>query len=277
MIELKNKTRDLYSFSDTDLLMQMSWKDDPASRSEAAFTVFQERYENLTWPIIHQVCGNYVPHHGLQLPMEVFNNTFMMVYEQPLVRISHFEAFSCAVQLGSEVELWLTELAGDALRELMNSGYEAWNRHHVLNLDYVSSNSGTNNDLENEDNVPYNSDELLDDPSKKSAETNETVDLSLSFEPPNQEEADEDKPEEAAYTAEQLAAVSRMLATLSPRDREIVVTLMAYEVRGHKTPREVLEALRIQYGMTSDNLRAVKSRALKQLRAELGVTTKLRI
>lgn len=303
MIELKNKTRDLYSFSDTDLLMQMSWKDDPTSVSEAAFAVFFERYKDHVWPIVFQVCKNYTPRHGKQLPAEVFNNTFVMVSSDPLAKMDHLEKITDEKALRREVKLWLMQLAAEALRELMNGGEEAYRKHIVLKPMDVLSSVAADSPMANEDNVPYNSDNLADDRHKTAEEADEAAETGQKTaeetDDPYQEdaveehesryfdeEADgsykadaafEEEAEAVEYTAEQHEAARMALNRLSARDNDIFMTILASEQRGRKTPRDVLESLRTKYDTTSDNLRAVKSRAFKYLREALGAGTKMRI
>lgn len=303
MIELKNKTRDLYSFSDTDLLLEMSWKDDPTSVSEAAFTVFFERYKDHVWPIVFQVCKNYTPRHGKQLPDEVFNNTFVMVSIDPLAKMDHLEKITDEKALRREVKLWLMQLAAEALRELMNGGEEAYRKHIVLKPMYVLSSVAADSPMANEDNVPYNSDNLVDNNNKTAVAVDEATESDHATAAGTDDAHQEDVPEERAnsyydgvadgsynadaafeeeaetveYTAEQHEAARMALNGLSARDNDIFMTILASEQRGRKTPREVLESLRTKYDTTSDNLRAVKFRAFKYLREALGTGTKMRI
>ena len=302
MIELKNKTRDLYSFSDTDLLLQMSWKDDPTSVSVEAFDVFFERYKDHVWPIVYQVCKNYTPHHGKQLPAEVLNNTFLMVFESPLAKMDHLETFTDEKVLRQEVKLWMMQLAGEALRELMNGGEEDYRKHIVLKPIYSqSSTADADRHLMNEDNQPYNSDNLTDNPRKTVEAADEAAETTSPAEADdsNQEDAPEqggnryfdevadntyhadaayeEVVEAINYTAEQYEAALVALSNLSARDNDIIMTLFASEQRGRKTPRSDLDMLRNKYGTTSENLRAIKSRALKHLRKALGGGTQLQI
>lgn len=303
MIELKNKTQDLYSFSDTDLLMQMSWKDDPLTVSGAAFTVFFKRYKDHVWPIVFKVCKNYTPHHGKQLPAEVFNNTFVMVSSDPLAKMDHLETFTDEKALRREVKLWLMQLAAEALRELMNGGEEAYRKHIVLKPMYVLSTVAADNPMASEDNVPYNSDNLVDNNNKTAVAVDEATASDHATAAGTDDAHQEDVPEERAnsyydevadgsynadaafeeeaetvdYTAEQYEAARMALNGLSARDNDIFMTILASEQRGRKTPREVLESLRTKYDTTSDNLRAVKFRAFKYLRKALGVETKMQI
>jgi len=303
MIELKNKTRDLYSFSDTDLLMQMSWKDDPLTVSGAAFTVFFERYKDHVWPIVFQVCKNYTPHHGKQLPAEVSNNTFVMVLSDPLAKMDHLEKITDEKALRREVKLWLMQLAAEALRELMNGGEEAYRKHIVLKPMNVLFSVAADSPMANEDNVPYNSDNLVDNNNKTAVAVDEATEsdhaTAAETDDANQEDAPEERvnsyydgvadgsyhayaafeeeAETVEYTAEQHEAARMALNGLSARDNDIFMTILASEQRGRKTPREVLESLRTKYDTTSDNLRAVKFRAFKYLREALGAGTKMRI
>ena len=303
MIELKNKTQDLYSFSDTDLLMQMSWKDDPLTVSGAAFNVFFERYKDHVWPIVFQVCKNYTPRHGKQLPADVFNNTFVMVLSEPLAKMDHLEKITDEKALRREVKLWLMQLAAEALRELMNGGEEAYRKHIVLKPMYVLSSVAADSHMANEDNVPYNSDNLADDRHKTAEEADEAAETgqktAAETDNPYQEDAAEEhessyydekadgsynadaafeeEAEVVEYSAGQHEAARMALNRLSARDNDIFMTILASEQRGRKTPRDVLESLRTKYDTTSDNLRAVKSRAFKYLREALGTGTKMRI
>lgn len=304
MIELKNKTRDLYSFSDTDLLMQMSWKDDPLTVSGAVFNVFFERYKDHVWSIVFQVCKNYTPRHGKQLPADVFNNTFVMVLSEPLAKMDHLEKITDEKALFEEVKQWLMQLAAEALRELMNGGEEAYRKHIVLKpMNVLSSAVDSDSHLTNEDNVPYNSDNLVDNNNKTAVAVDEATESDHATAAETDDAHQEDAPEERAnsyydevadgsyhayaafeeeaeaieYTAEQHEAARMALNRLSARDNDILMTILASEQRGRKTPRDVLESLRTKYDTTSDNLRAVKSRAFKYLREALGTGTKMRI
>lgn len=304
MIDLKNKTQDLYSFSDTDLLLEMSWKDDPATVSVAAFDVFYERYKDQVWPIVYAVCKNYTPRHGKYLPADVHNNTFMMVYTYPLSNIDHLETFTDKKALNKEVKLWMMQLAGKALRELMNGGEEAYRRHILLRPMYAqSSTADAEGFLMNEENAPYNSDNLIDQPGKTAEEDekeaeithptpSESDDFSQSdadmqhgkviFEDVaddtyNADAAYEEVAEATEYTDAQREAARKALAQLAPGQSDILMTMIASEQKGCKRPADVMKGLETKYQTTSENLRAIKSRALKYLRKALGVEAKMQI
>ncbi|KAF0131816.1 MAG: Sigma-70 region 2 [Bacteroidetes bacterium] len=304
MNEIKIKTRDLYSFSDTDLLLQMSWKDDPTSVSVEAFDVFFERYKDHVWPIVYQVCKNYTPHHGKQLPDAVFNNTFVLVFESPLSKMDHLETFTDEKVLRQEVKLWMMQLAGEALRELMNGGEEDYRKHIVLKPIYTqSSTADADSHLMNEDNQPYNSDNLTDN-QRKSVEaadeaeettpltSSETDDLhqedapvqgeNMSFDDTadscyNADAAFEEEAEAIEFTTEQREAARIALTQLTHEQKDILMTMLASEQRGRKRPPDVMKALETKYQTTPQNLRAIKSRALKHLRKALGGGTQLQI
>ncbi len=304
MIDLKNKTQDLYSFSDTDLLLEMSWKDDPASVSVAAFDVFYERYKDQVWPIVYEVCKNYTPRHGKQLPTRVFNNTFLMIYTLPLEKMDHLETFTDKNALKKEVKLWMMQLAGEALRELMNGGEEAYRRHIVLKPWYAQTSTADDEGyLVNEENAPYNSDNLTDRPGKTAEEDekeaeimhptpSESDDFSQSdadmqhgkviFEDVaddsyNADAAYEEEAEDSDYTDAQREAARKALAQLTADQSDILMTMIASEQMGHKRPPDVMKGLETKYQTTSENLRAIKSRALKFLRKTLDVGTKMQI
>lgn len=284
-----NKTQDLQSFSDTDLLLEMSWKDDPTSRYEVAFNIFYERYKVPVWSIVLQVCKNYTPHYGKHLPVAVLNNTFLAVFDNPLAKIGTFETLQNKQAIQKLIKLWIMELASNALRDLMVNGEEDYHRHHVLRIPFHLQSKSNQDDLSmvHEEEAPYDSDNIShaadmasdekDDTDCDFANFDDDVDESLDALGDASDEQDEAEAEKNEFTEEQFKAAHNAFSMLNPRDRDIFQTLMEYEQKGCKTPRNVLENLRVRYQTTSDNLRAIKSRVLKQLRSNVMEKVKLQL
>lgn len=305
MSKLKNNSQDLQAYSDTDLLIEMSWKDDPASRSEAAFHVFFERYEVSTWVLVHKVCKNYKPHHGTGLSNEVLNNTFMLVLDDPLACITLLESYTDSDSLRAAVELWLSQLADKALRDLMNGGREENQKRNIrVGIFYESQTDDDDGPHLLEESDAYHADppgrEKTESPDDEegfesgmqaydSPEVEEVIEpVSAEGELLVEAMADgsylpdaafdqEAEAEQSHFTEEQRDKVRQAIEQLPLRDKEIVITVMTYEARGHYTPRDVLENLREQYGTTSDNIRAILSRFRKKLRQLLQVDIQRRI
>lgn len=94
----------------------------------------------------------------------------------------------------------------------------------------------------NDDNIIYDSDQLL-----------------------NLEVAEENTDEKPVASIEK-KLLDSALATLKPREREILRAFFMYEEQGKNTPSEILNDLCKLYKTTKDNLRQIKSRSLKKVK-----------
>ncbi|PZR04349.1 MAG: hypothetical protein DI539_25605 [Flavobacterium psychrophilum] len=66
-----------------------------------------------------------------------------------------------------------------------------------------------------------------------------------------------------------LAILNKYLATLSERDRDIILTYYAYHVPGKYTPGTVLDDLEKKWGTTRENIRKILEKVRKAVKAEL--------
>jgi len=67
-------------------------------------------------------------------------------------------------------------------------------------------------------------------------------------------------------TSFQRDLIDRALASLSDKQRHILLTYLRFQDGNKKLPKEELERLAILYDTSSDNLRQIKSRALKKVK-----------
>jgi RNA polymerase sigma factor, sigma-70 family len=102
---LQNKKQTYISYSDEDLFVMMSFREENEMEAQAAFRVFYDRYKKLLWNLCHRVCQN-----NKELAKDVFINTMMAVYQN-----SHTYNVS-----KSKITTWISNIAKHEMLDLLD-------------------------------------------------------------------------------------------------------------------------------------------------------------
>ena len=102
---LQNKEQTYISYSDEDLFVMMSFREENEMEAQAAFRIFYDRYKDFLWSLCYKVCQN-----DEELAKDVFMNTMMAVYQN-----SHTYNAS-----KSKVTTWMSNIAKHEMFDLLD-------------------------------------------------------------------------------------------------------------------------------------------------------------
>lgn len=102
---LQNKMQTCISYSDEDLFVMMSFREENETEAQIAFRVFYDRYKRFLWSLCHKVCQN-----NEELANDVFMNTMMAVYQN-----SHSYNAS-----KSKITTWISSIAKHEMFDLLD-------------------------------------------------------------------------------------------------------------------------------------------------------------
>lgn len=102
---LQNKEQTYISYSDEDLFVMMSFREENEMEAQAAFRIFYDRYKDFLWSLCYRVCQN-----DEELAKDVFMNTMMAVYQN-----SHTYNVS-----KSKVTTWMSNIAKHEMFDLLD-------------------------------------------------------------------------------------------------------------------------------------------------------------
>lgn len=102
---LQKKEQTYISYSDEDLFVIMSFREENEMEAQAAFRIFYDRYKCFLWDLCYKVCQN-----DEELAKDVFMNTMMAVYQS-----SHTYNAS-----KGKVTTWMSNIAKHEMYDLLD-------------------------------------------------------------------------------------------------------------------------------------------------------------
>ncbi len=106
---LQNEKQAAVSYSDEDLLVVISFREQNEVEAKEAFKVFYDRYYRFLFSLCYNVCKNIEP-NGEDLAKDVFVNTMMAVYKSSNTYDSS----------KSKITTWLSRIAKREMLDLLN-------------------------------------------------------------------------------------------------------------------------------------------------------------
>lgn len=102
---LQNKKQTYISYSDEDLFVMMSFREENEMEAQVAFRVFYDRHKDFLWNLCYRVCQ-----YDEELAKDVFMNTMMAVYQN-----SHTYNAS-----KSKITTWISNIAKHEMLDLLD-------------------------------------------------------------------------------------------------------------------------------------------------------------
>lgn len=213
---------------DYDLLVLMSWKDEPEMTKEAtkAFREFYERHKAYLMEVSRRATGRMVKYYGLDIINDVFDNTFLRVRDKAAIIVVAMEKYknTDADFFRKKLRAYLGRMAKNELLMYIRQSNE-FKENHVL----------------------------IDDMS-----------MIQEFDRADAEEADEEK---MTFGSKESEALRKALACLSEKEGDIIIECTRYQQEGKDLPDEVIKELCERWDILPGNLRVIKHRAFKKLEA----------
>lgn len=214
--------------ADYDLLVVMSWKDEPEMTKEAtnAFREFYEQHKAYLMEVSRRATGRMVKYYGAEIINDVFNNTFLRVHDKAAIIVAAMEKYkdTDADFFRKKLRAYLGVMAKNELLRYIRQSSE-FKENHVL----------------------------MDD-------------MTL-IQELNDSDAEEAEEEKMTFGSKESEALSKALACLSEKERDIIIECARYQQEGKDLPDEVIKELCERWDILPGNLRVIKHRAFKKLEA----------
>jgi RNA polymerase sigma factor (sigma-70 family) len=104
----RNNEQSKISYTDEDLFVLMSYKEENEDEAKEAFTIFYDRYLKLVWSLCYKVCS-YHDRSGNELAEDVFNNVMISIYEHPTYDSSK-----------GKLSTWISKIARNEMKDLLD-------------------------------------------------------------------------------------------------------------------------------------------------------------
>jgi hypothetical protein len=219
--------------SDTDLLMLISWKEDNLQKATEAFNLLYNRYAPYLHPISINVCKTHQPHYVTNLADRVIWNTFAAIWEYPDEVIKEIDDAPATANTALTTKAVLGRLAKT---ELLNNILPQERRvdKGLKSINYTTAEKLV----------------LLPDSDQEEPDVEQSA-----------------SPEEQIRTTQEtLELHSKAMTMLTAREQDIIKTMMISYKMGCQMPDAVNSMLCERYEILPDNLRQIKSRAMKKLK-----------
>jgi len=79
-IELHKKVEVLTNYSDEELFLLMSYRDENEMEAQKAYTIFYHRYKDFLWKLCCFICSNCKTPENEELAKDLFQNTTIAIY-----------------------------------------------------------------------------------------------------------------------------------------------------------------------------------------------------
>ncbi len=133
---MQNKKQLDTSYTDEDLFVLMSYKEENEAEAKDAFRIFYERYKNLLWSLCYGVCAKLDIENGAELAQDVFSNTMMTIYAHPTYDSKK-----------SKLSTWMSKIAYNETLDLIKE-YNLNDRKNIpLKEDVITSTSDIEDDI----------------------------------------------------------------------------------------------------------------------------------
>lgn len=96
-------------YSDEDLFVMMSFREENEAEAKEAFRLFYNRYKNLLWSLCYGLCRKLDVNNGKELAEYIFTNTMIAIYEHPTYDSSK-----------SKLSTWMSKIAYHEALDLIN-------------------------------------------------------------------------------------------------------------------------------------------------------------
>lgn len=103
------KIEALSNYSDEELFIVMSYKDENREEAQRAFIIFYERYKNFLWNLCFDICRNCKVPENDELAKDLFQNTMTSIY-------NYGHTFDSKK---SKITTWISRIAKSELYQLL--------------------------------------------------------------------------------------------------------------------------------------------------------------
>ena len=213
--------------SDAELLMVMSWKDQETD-ANSAYNELYKRHGKFMKSIVRQVCSFQVYRYGDILKDDVFNNLWIEVFQNPDRLFEKVEKLHDPEQIRLVIRAEMLAIAREQMLYETRSSEE---KHYRYQLRIVDDDEDEINFIERYSWKNFSEEPELDEP-----------DLAI---PPDW-----------------MLWFEKYKNHVKPRDLEITLSMMEYEVKGCKLPRDVIAQLCRRYEVLPATLRLIKHRTI---------------
>jgi RNA polymerase sigma factor (sigma-70 family) len=125
----------LTNYSDEELFLLMSYKDENQIEAQKAFSIFYDRYKNFLWNLCYFICHNCKTNENNELAKDLFQNTMISIY-------TYGNTFD---PQKSKVTTWMSRIAKSELYKLLCDIKE----YRIdENLEVLLSESAANEEME---------------------------------------------------------------------------------------------------------------------------------
>lgn len=107
--ELHKNVQELTNYSDEELFILMSYKDENVIEAQKAFTIFHNRYKDFLWKLCCFICHNCNTPENEELAKDLFQNTMISIY-------TYGHTFD---PKKSKVSTWMSRIAKGELYQLL--------------------------------------------------------------------------------------------------------------------------------------------------------------
>lgn len=146
---LKNTKQIETLYSDEDLFVMMSFREENEAEAKEAFMFFYNRYKNLLWSLCYGVCRELDVNNRKELAEYIFSNTMMAIYEHPTYDSSK-----------SKLSTWMSKIAYHEALDLIK-GYKINDSKNFVSLNEAMVISTSENGYSTRYSVPQR--KVLDD------------------------------------------------------------------------------------------------------------------
>lgn len=208
--------------SEYDLLVMMTWKDDPdlPDQAKEAFRVFYAHHQNYVMKATRKACSELPYNNKTEIVNDLFNDIFKRIYEK----------------------------AGTIRNAMEHHQHKNEDEFRIILRAYIGK-------MANTELMRYLKEE------KAYREKHESLEDRAFFEPYIIPDFDEPEQEFQDDRNEMIKLTESILQQLKPMERDILITKMRYHQERKDLPDEVIREISERYGITPGYMRVIISRA----------------
>jgi hypothetical protein len=218
--------------TDAELLMVLSWKDQETD-ANSAYNELYKRHGKFMKTIVRQVCSFQIYRYGDILKDDVFNNLWVEVHQNPDRLFEKVEKLHDPEEIRLAVR---TEMIAIAREQMRYETRMAEERYHRYQLHIVDDETDEINFIDRYSWKNFSEEPEIDEP-------------------------------DVAISADWMLWYEKYKNQVKPRDLEITLAMMDYEVKGCKLPRDVIANLCRRYEVLPGTLRLIKHRTTHKLKS----------
>jgi hypothetical protein len=257
-----------------ELLLTMSWKEDEKNAKEA-FAIFYAHFGNYLYLVCEKAFYKYRHWYNATLIDFLFNDVMLSVYENPVVLLVAIDG-KLNTQQTTIIKAELGKIARRILLKTLIKAEDPYRKHHI-SYDSTSTIHLLNTQCmdahhETEDETDYrticqsvnNSKEVTDGESNNEFVSHSSY--NWVFDDSNDEEDVQDSTLPESY--EVIISIAKEL--LTEREFDILTVSLEFGSCHKYLPPDIVDQLCKRWQTTDDNVRQLRSRSIKKLRAHFA-------